>query len=246
MIGSDAHCPYHDPEMVKRMIDTAKRLGIRRLLFAGDWMDCEPKSKFDFGGDQFTTMQEINLTREFIRELEKHFDEILLLRGNHEERIVKYLKSIRKKFERDPDLAEYASIFIGGNTIEEPWRTYADYFTTDRTMVSNYPVVMVDDKFMVVHPSAYSKLGGRTPMDLCGIYLTHVVSTHNHIVGMMPHASGQFYGFDIGGLFDPKKCFYKNMRITRHPQWNQGFGWIKDGRFGQFVNHPDLWDTNVN
>jgi hypothetical protein len=93
---------------------------------------------------------------------------------------------------------------------------------------------------MCVHPKSYSQKAGIASRALCSKYLKNVLNTHGHHVGWNYDPSGKFLAVDLGGMFDPEKIEYMNIKTTTHPVWNSGFGMLRNGYFHLFDQQTDF------
>lgn len=242
LLLNDIHCPFFDVELLKKSFQVADLLRIKQVAILGDFVDCEAISKFDFGADTFSIMDELYIGRDLLHDMGKRFDKIFLLRGNHDERIIKFLKRIKRLFEAgttDDESAAYHAI-IGVGVSKKPWEQYRDFFQSDNVEVSNWAKCEIAGKYIGLHPSNYSRIPPSVEKKMCNKYLKHVIGTHGHLSAIGFHDSAQFIAIQLGGLVDEEYIFYKQMRETTHPEWVKGFGWIKDGKLGYYFDHPDL------
>ncbi len=242
LLLNDIHCPFFDIKLLQKSFEVAKLLNIQQVAILGDFVDCEAISRFDFGADTFSIMEELYIGRDLLYDMRGRFDKIFLLRGNHDERIIKFLKRIKRLFESgttDDEAAAYHAI-IGVNVSKKPWEQYRDFFQADNVEVSNWAKCEIAGKYIGLHPSNYSRVPPSVEKKMCNKYLKHVIGTHGHLSAVGFHDSARFIAAQLGGLVDEKYIFYKQMRETTHPEWVKGFGWIKDGKLGYFFDHPDL------
>lgn len=239
LLINDLHIPFVNVNLLNKALRVAEIFKIRQMLVIGDFIDCESISPFDFGGDQYEIHEEFKIALEFMRRLEGCFDRIVMLRGNHENRIIKFLKRVRRAMDANPDLAAYHSILKGGEG-KPAWEEYRDYFTSERVEISPYPLADVENRFRCVHPKSYSRHAGNAELLLCEKYDKHIVGTHGHMTGLRFNKSGKHIALQLGGLVDGDMIYYRGMQVTTHPEWNPAFGWIKNGKLGYYIEHPDL------
>ena len=224
LIVSDLHIPYTDVNLLATATAVAGMFSIKKMVSVGDFFDFERLSKFDFGADVTTPAQDLYMGSTLLSKLRKQFSEIWLLRGNHDERLIKFLKTIKRMYETHPELAEYSGI-IGTDMSKTAWEQYKEFLEMDGVHVSNHPKALIDNKFLVVHPSSYSMVPGNVEERIVQKYWKHVIGTHGHDSCLRFDRSGMFIVGRIGGLVDANKIFYKQMRVTTHPEWVNGFAW---------------------
>ncbi len=242
LILNDLHIPFINTELMDKALKAADLLGLKQLAVLGDLVDFEAASKFDFGGEQYTLMEELEIARDYLKAMEKEFDRIVFIRGNHDERCLKFLKRIKKIFESNAtdDEADAYHAIIGVNVSQTPWHQYKAFFESPKVEVSNYAKCEFEGKFVGLHPSNYSRVPPAVERKMCNKYLKHVIGTHAHLSAIGFHDSGQFIAAQLGGMVDEELVFYKNHRETNHPEWVGGFGWIHNKKFGYYFDHPDL------
>jgi len=236
MIWFDGHVPFIHFETMLRAMEVADEYGIDDLLLPGDWFDFEDLSKFDFGGFQTDAAEELSTGREMLERLRRRFRRIVLLRGNHEERLVKFLKRIQRAYESDPDLAKYQKI-IGREPSQTAWHQYKDFLTSEGIEVSNDPLAFINDDIVVVHPSSMSNMAPNVEEVLTQKYHRHVVGGHVHNLGIRTCRDGKTLAIRVGGLVDAQRCFYKQKRVTVHYEWVNSFAWVKDGKIGVWMDN---------
>jgi len=242
LVLNDIHLPFIDMALLDKALQVADILGLKQLVILGDLIDFESVSKFDFGGDQYTLMDELYIARDYLKEMEKRFDRITFIRGNHDERVIKFLKRIKKMFEantKDDEFAAYSAI-LGVNVSDTPWHQYKKFFESDKVVVSNYAKCEIEGKYIGLHPSSYSKNPPTVEKQFAYKYHRHIIGTHAHMSALGFDMSADYITIQLGGMVDKDLVFYKNMRETTHPDWLPAFGWIKDKKLGYYMDHPDL------
>jgi len=242
LILNDIHLPFVDKELLHRALRVAKLLDIKQVAILGDLIDFESVSKFDFGSDQYELMDELYVARDFLGAMEKQFDRIVFIRGNHDERVIKFLKRIKKLFIKETTDNEYAAYhaIIGVNVSQTPWHQYKTFFESDKVEVSNYAKCEFEDKYLGVHPSNYSRNPPTVEKQLAHKYHRHIIGTHGHLTALGFDSSGDYIVAQFGGILDKELVFYKNMRETTHPDWVPAFGWIYNKKLGYYIEHQDL------
>ncbi len=242
LIFNDLHLPFINVQLLDKAMGIADALNLKQLVILGDLIDFESVSKHDFGGDQFELMEELNISKEYLWVMSKRFDRIVFVRGNHDERVIKFLKRIKRMFIKettDNECSAYHAI-LGVDVSKTPWQQYKAFFESTKVEISNYAKCEIEGKYIGLHPSNYSRNPPSVEKQMCSKYLKHVIGTHAHLCALGFHASAQFIALQLGGLVDSDLVFYKNMRETTHPEWVPGFGWIKDKKLGYYFEHPDL------
>jgi hypothetical protein len=220
LITCDYHSPYHSELWVNRALMIAEIFGLRKHIIAGDLFDMDfakhwPKKE----GEESTELgMTIEQCKPIINML-KYFDETILIRGNHEDRITRMTE------------ARIQARHIIQLISEEIWNKKFKY--------SYYDKLYIGKDWLVVHPKSYSQLSGSTAIRLAEKYHRHILNAHGHFIAMRYDRSGKHMGIDIGGLFDIKKTAYMNLQTTTHPFWNEGFAVLKNNHVWLFNKSTD-------
>ncbi len=241
-ILADAHLPFiHWPTFI-RALTTFEYLGIRNIVLPGDWFDFEDISKFDFGGEQFDIAAELDIGRDVLFKLAERFDRVVFFRGNHEERLFKFLKRIARLYEKHPDLMRFQAI-VGRGETETVWQQYKSFMETDGVEISNDSLAFINDDIMVCHASSTTRIPPNSEQVLGEKYRRHVIGCHMHNYGQRVGLDGKTLATRIGTVCDPDKIFYKTKRTTTHYEWVKGFAWVKDGKIGTWIDCPAWYDA---
>ena len=86
---SDLHIPFHREDLLVKCVKTAKEQGCKIAVQGGDFIDC-------FAFSRFTKFKHINPEDEIktadkvLQYLSSEFDEVIIIKGNHERRSYKY------------------------------------------------------------------------------------------------------------------------------------------------------------
>lgn len=237
MILFDAHVPFVHWPTIEKACATAKFLGIDNLLLPGDFFDFEDLSKFDFGGDQIDAFTELELGGDLLDRLMTQFKYAVLFRGNHEERLIKFLKVVRRIYADSEQLRRYAKIM--NDDLKTGWHRYAELLRRDNVEISNDSRVIVNGNTVVCHASTMGNVAPNAEEQLCYAYgLKHVINGHIHNFGIRTCKDGVTLAVRSPVVCDARKIFYKQKRTTAHYGWVNGFSWIKDGKIGLYVDNP--------
>ena len=221
MIGCDDHSPCHSALYENRLLSIAQFFGIKKRIEVGDLVNQDYAKKWPKleGGADGDLDKEIAQSEPLFKALD-YFEEIYLIRGNHESRVTRIT---------DGKIQAKHILALFGQKIH------------DKFKYTPYDKVFIGDTFMAVHPKSYSQISGSTAVRLAEKYHRHVLNAHGHFIALRYDRSGKYMGIDLGGLFDPQKVDYINLQTTTHPAWNQGFGMIYRGKFWHFHEGTD-WD----
>lgn len=95
LVLSDIHLPYHDEQALQIAIDWAVQRKPNAILLNGDNMDMYMASRFIKDRRLRDLAYEIDMTRQFLKDLKELFDcPIYFKLGNHEDRWENYLKTV--------------------------------------------------------------------------------------------------------------------------------------------------------
>jgi len=224
VVIGDVHLPTTDFAFVETMLEIAQRMGIKRLLIGGDLVNADAYSRFEHLVSPPTFAEERAVAVRFMSRVSEVFDEIVLLRGNHEDRILKrnggnisagvlgvLFSSARGKLKMTP--YAYATVHSGGHV----WR--------------------------VTHQKNYAQIPGRVAEWLSQKYDCNIISFHQHHVGVHMSSNGKWVLVDGGGLFDDTKMAYVQLTDSTAPRMAQGFVVLEDGTAHLITPYPAM--TNL-
>jgi hypothetical protein len=220
IITADYHSPYFSVPWHNRSLAIAERFGIKKLIVIGDLVDFGFASHY-YSDHKPGIADEADENRRLIQSLLAQFEEIVVVKGNHEDRLGRQTNGI-----------------VQARYLFELW---AGTEYGKRFKYSLYDKLTIGGEWLCVHPRSYSQRAGIASRALCSKYLKNVLNTHGHHVGWNYDPSGKFLAVDLGGMFDPEKIEYMNVKTTTHPTWNQGFGMLRNGYFHLFDERTD-WD----
>lgn len=199
LIFGDAHVPTTHIAFASYMLNMAEKQGLEQCVVAGDFLNETMFSVFK-SQDKNDWQEEIGAARSFLQALFRPFQNVLLLAGNHDRRILKQL-----------------DYFL---TMEN---LYDMVVRDNKLSVSNYSSCYLNDDWYVFHPNNYSRVPGSVGRQIAAKEHKHVIVAHHHVSSHTFDVSGKYHVFDIGGLADPAKTEYLHMNVTTHPKWIPGF-----------------------
>jgi len=87
IVTGDLEIPYHDGELLGYAVSLAQKFGIKKLIVAGDFVAMDELSPFPQEiGTMHTLSDTVAEGRMVLEDLVEWFEEILLIKGNHEQR----------------------------------------------------------------------------------------------------------------------------------------------------------------
>ena len=221
LVISDLHIQFHDPEWLGAVVNFAVRKGIKILIIAGDLIDFEGLSPFPRptrGNDteQPSNATELQCVQDILKQLVLIFDEVIILLGNHEERLARKLG--------DMTTSILGTLFgING--------------TCARISEYHFCVVETSDEqlWRITHPHNASSLSVRVASKLADKYGQNIVVAHGHDWGVTTSASGHYVAA-CGVIADPSKIEYVSTKDSTYPFMQQGAWALVDG--APIILHP--------
>lgn len=233
---ADLHIPSHSAKMLERLIAVAQYENVKRLVIGGDLMDMATISQWPNIVPQHSLSYTQEMTGDVLVMLGEIFEEIVVVPGNHDARLVKKLNT-HMSFE---------SILwscIKGRTLK------------GKLIASDFPFVYIGDEgssgpdigIVAGHPTFYSSVAAKTLADVAMLQHRNVLGSHVHIVGQMFSKCGRYWAVDPGCMCDENNTPYHqlNAGLSKFPAWRQGFvlmrhnrpqlltdGWVNWGDFG--------------
>jgi len=217
MIAADFHSPYHNELYVNRLLMVAHKQGAKKIVIPGDLYDMA-FAKFWLSDKKSTIDEEVEKSSPLIHALD-YFDEIVLIRGNHEFRISRMT---------DGKIQARHLLDIFGAAV---WKKKFRYSTYDKIEIGN--------DWLLVHPKAYRQNSASVAKDLAEKFQKNVINAHGHFMAFRYSKCGNYMGIDVGGMFDKNKIDYIAKSTTCHPIWNNGFVMLVDGHPHLFHNKTD-------
>lgn len=94
LLISDLHIPYHNMKALTLALEYGKENKVNTIFINGDLIDCYQASTFEKDPSKRKLSGELEMTREFLRVLKKHFPKckIYIKYGNHSERWERLLR----------------------------------------------------------------------------------------------------------------------------------------------------------
>lgn len=96
IVLSDIHFPYQDDKALKAVYKFLEQHPVDTIILNGDILDFYDVSSFDKDPERINSLQkEINLAQKFFKKLRDYLSpigRIVFVKGNHEQRIERYLK----------------------------------------------------------------------------------------------------------------------------------------------------------
>jgi hypothetical protein len=219
LIVGDVHVPTTDLHLARLVGMVAKKhLDNPRLIIAGDFFNQDSFSKYAPVVAGPSWADERDAGRQLLGEWLDVFSEIHVIMGNHDRRLQKW------------SAAEFEAADIFGMLT-----------TSDRLHVSNYGWCTVDTpggRFRVTHSKNYSVNQLAVADALSAKHHCHIISFHEHHLGIGWSRYGHYLLVNGGGLFDVSQMAYVVLDDGKSPEMIPGFVMLKNGTPYLFGNSP--------
>ena len=222
MVLADFHVPYYSQTLLERSTEVSKRLKIKTAVLDGDFFDMKAffasnKDWKSHSKEEPRFSFEVHSGILLIDYLLSHYDNIVFLPGNHDYRILRWL--------RGEATFSQMTMMITQN---------------ERVIISNLAYCNIGD-WRITHPASYSRITGRVAYALANKYNMNIIIGHGHFLGMSKFADAKHWCIDSGGMFDPYSTGYYMREDTTIDKWNPGFVAVKNNRPYLFEEDSD-WE----
>lgn len=199
MIMGDTHLPYERNDVLENISKHANE--IDTLILGGDLLDCESISSFPKIRN-LTLEQEIIYAHKFLKEVRKILNngqKIILIRGNHEDRMKKNICKMQEKDLQKFINPEVLEMLVEGFTIYDNGKKKR-FEGIENTIYIPHWFVNVDNKIIVCHPKDFSKVKGKILENTTQHFVNRneifdvVVILHTHKIssGLVDRFQGKF------------------------------------------------------
>lgn len=221
-IFADIHSPNYHREAFREALLLSKKRGIKRVICLGDTIDNEWCSVyFDVakrsGIDAVSTIIETNYI--MLKGMAAVFDEIVIVRGNHDERLLKMLNL-------NLSMADMYKMFSISTRKGQP------NIYDKLNIIEKYHVYMKDSPtgdWLLAHQKNFSSVRGKIAQDLATIHEINVVTSHIHDLAITTSRNKhRYYAVAPGCLADESKMSYKTMRVSTYSPWILGWAIINE------------------
>ena len=227
MVTSDWHVPFTDWGLFEKMVMIAEKhlRRPRRLVCAGDLFNMDAFSNFQHVTLPANWSEERSSAKELLSYCLGVFDEIYLLTGNHDARLMKWSQG---QLESDD--------------------IFGMVLTNTKVLSSRFAYMTAqtcNGLWRFTHPEGYRQ--GRTVLaqTLADDLQMNVISGHEHHTGVTASKTGRYVACNIGGLYKPEHLDYV-MRADRiRPHMTPGFAMLRDGYVDVFGDPLTRWEAWV-
>ena len=225
MVIGDVQLPTTDYDFatLPAMIARKHLKKTRKLIIAGDFYNMDAWSKYPSIISTPSWEQEKESARNLLTIYSQVFDEMWMLTGNHERRIL-------EKLDGQFDINDVLSASLPSGKVKA-------------TVLDRCTVHTSKGKYTILHGDNYSKKQLSNADEWAQKFQSHVISHHEHHSAMGLDKYDRYFIINNGGLFDEKKMSYVQLKTNTCTGMSQGFTMVKNGYpylFGKFTDF-DRW-----
>lgn len=225
MVIGDVQLPTTDYDfaMYPAMVAKKHLRKPRRLIIAGDLYNMDAWSRYPSAVSTPSWEQEKKAARNLLTIYAQTFDEMWMLSGNHERRILEHLGG-----EFDIDDILLASLPNG---------------KVKATVLDRCTVNTSRGLYTVLHGDSYAKKSLNNADEYAQKYQSHIISHHEHHAAIGMDRYNRYNIINNGGLFDSTKMSYVQLKTNTMAGMSKGFTLIKKGYphlFGDFTDW-NMW-----
>ena len=219
LICGDVHLPFTDWEWAARVSRIGRKMRRpRRLLIAGDLLDMTNFSVYQHIVEPPTWAQEKASAKALLAEWLGVFQEIKILSGNHERRLVRFTASAF-------DETDWLGLLTDNERVQSSARGWCTINTASGC-------------WRVTHPRNYS-INQLTVADQLALkHNCHVISAHEHHLSLGLDRYGTHVIVNLGCLVDPAKLAYVSMDDSKAAAMKRGFVTLVGGVVTLFGDWP--------
>ncbi len=212
LVLNDLHIPALDLDFLEDYaIPTAKHFGIKHCVIAGDFWNGAGISRHPKKGI-YPFSKEIEFGTDVLEYLCGHFH-VFLEPGNHDDWFI-YENGGHLNFR------QAVKMMIDRDAV----RSRLEVTEYDRMTIVN-----AGERWTVPHQRNYSKHALKVGSELAQKYQTHMIIPHQHSSAKGPDYYGRYTVIACGGMYDPRKLDYPNLKTSTAREMNQGFVTLVDG-----------------
>lgn len=209
---TDLHIPYHDKKSLNAIYRFLDDFKPHQIVITGDMLDFYELSRFDKNPERkFTIQDEIDQCIEILRELRNKCNEMHFIKGNHEDRLRRFLWV-------NPSLASIKALEL------------PNLLSMDELNIAYHDFEYIYNGFRFTHGVMVRPESGASCKAELLKYGASMASGHTHRLGMYlkTDVRGTVGAYEMGCL-----CELNPEYINGIPNWAQGFGvyFFDDDRF---------------
>jgi len=250
VILSDPHIPWHNPDVILDMCETAVLLKIKKLIIPGDLIHADTISKYVGVGKTVSVTSELQSTARVLRALEEVFDSIVIIPGNHDQRLERMIAGLRDTKDGRKGLDMVAALLGAGgfDDAEDVSLRYLRHFLhSPKVTWHPLPQMELNGTWLLQHPGSVSRIAPQNERAFVRKHRKSVIQGHSHLWGLGFDESGTDVAFNCGHAADDKKWRYVREKPSSFPASVHGYGVIyctKDNPGGRLIPiavHPRMF-----
>lgn len=193
-ILGDLHFPLVDWPFLARVCAAARKEGIRSATLAGDIMDMGDYSSYAKVIPDPDTAIELDAAERGIDLLLATFEDVQVVMGNHDDRILKWLQG-----KLTPDKAtDMLLSFMGGSRGGK----------VKLSLLDHHYLETETGGWIIAHGAQYSQMPGKVAGDMALDEQRHAMTHHEHHFGMTTDRTGRYIAISNGMCADVRMMTY--------------------------------------
>jgi hypothetical protein len=223
------HNPFYSVDWVLEVCETANRLNIPTLIVAGDFLQADRLSKYDQVGATTSISDELLTLKGVLDVLLETFDRIILMYGNHDQRIERqFAKASETKGGRN--MLDLLAARMGQRFDPEDMAALAEsyiqhFVQSDKVQVVRLPELIVNGRWRIMHAGA-----SRTPpaheRAMIHKHRQSVIGANSHLFAVGFDNSAEDVAFTVGHACDKDRYRYIHEKPSSFPEQVRGMGLI--------------------
>lgn len=232
-IISCLHIPFYSVSWVVRICESAQRLGVKTLIVAGDFLMADRLSKYDKVGQTVPIGQELLALHEVTAVLLEVFDRIILMYGNHDQRIERTIAKAAETKEGRTMLEMLAARMdtrFDPEGLDALAESYLQHFTSNPAVkVVSLPELVVNGRWLVMHAGA-SRVPPQHERAMAEKHRMSVIGGNSHLFGMGFDRSATDLAVTLGHACESERFRYIHEKPSAFPQQVRGCVFVLRGK----------------
>lgn len=241
VVATDLHIPWHSPAVVTDFCEAAVLLGIKTLIVGGDLIHADLISKYVGVGKSIPVTDELRSCGRVLRALEEIFDRIIIIPGNHDQRVERMIAGLRDTKEGRRGL-EMVAALLGAGDIDDAedmsLRYLRHFLASPKVTWHPLPQLELNGTWLIQHPGTVSRIAPQTERAMIRKHRKSVIEGHAHTWGLGFDESAIDVAFNCGHGADDEKWRYVREKPTSFPKGVKGYGIVyasKDNPGGRLI-----------
>lgn len=206
LIINDVHLPLTDFELATKAIQHAEEEGCKVCVIGGDLFNMGATSKWRKLAPTVSLVDELRLSRYFLKMLTDVFDKIYVIAGNHD----RWYWNVEERFDFESLVSLVTDEVETGKVVVSPY--------------SEIKIIFHGNTWLVVHQKEARKNYWSIADQIAQKYQTNVIITHVHKNLLARDSYDRYTVASIGGLHNPELQEYIGLMTTTQQTQQQGYG----------------------